>query len=76
MVRTNWKFGQQVINVLVIAVVYYGVAFPLLFKRLPKFGNYNTNERIELIEPVYPSVWIGFAGLLDYRSRVCGETMD
>ena len=48
--RTNWKFGQQNINVLVLAVVYHGVAFPLLFKLLPKFGNSNTNERIELIE--------------------------
>jgi hypothetical protein len=48
--RTNWKFGQQNINVLVIAVVYHGVAFPLLFKLLPKFGNSNTSERIELIE--------------------------
>jgi len=48
--RTNWKFGQQNINVLVIAVVYHGVAFPLMFRMLPKFGNSNTNERIELIE--------------------------
>jgi hypothetical protein len=48
--RTNWKFGQHNINVLVIAVVYHGVAFPLLFKLLPKFGNSNTCERIELIE--------------------------
>jgi len=48
--RTNWKFGQQNINVLVIAVIYHGVAFPLLFRVLPKFGNSNTNERIELIE--------------------------
>ena len=48
--RTNWKFGQQNINVLVIAVIYQGVAFPLLFKLLPKFGNSNTNERVELIE--------------------------
>ncbi len=47
--RTNWKFGQQNINVLVIAVVYHGVAFPLLFELLPKFGNSNTSERIELI---------------------------
>lgn len=48
--RTNWKFGQQNINVLVLAVVYHGVAFPLLFKMLPKFGNSNTGERIELVE--------------------------
>ena len=48
--RTNWKFGKTNINVLVLAVVYQGVAFPLLFKLLPKFGNSHTNERIELIQ--------------------------
>ena len=48
--RTNWKFCEQNINVLVLAVVYHGVAFPVLSKLLPKFGNSNTSERIELIE--------------------------
>ena len=59
--RTNWKFGQQNINVLVLAVVYHGVAFPLLFKLLPKFGNSNTNERIELIER-----FIGKSGQIEH----------
>ena len=30
--RTNWKFGQTNINILVLAIVYKGVAFPVLFK--------------------------------------------
>lgn len=47
--RTNWKFGSANINILVIAIVYNGVAFPILFKMMPKFGNSSTNERIELI---------------------------
>jgi len=38
------------INVLVIAVIYQGLSFPLMFKLLPKAGNSNTNERIVLIE--------------------------
>lgn len=29
--RTNWKFGQININALVLAIVYKGVAFPILF---------------------------------------------
>jgi hypothetical protein len=37
--RTNWKLGQQNLNVLVLAVVYQGIAFPLMFGLLPKFGN-------------------------------------
>lgn len=48
--RTNWKFGELNINVLVVAVIYQGLSFPLMFKLLPKTGNSNTNERIELIE--------------------------
>ncbi|HOE04473.1 MAG TPA: IS4 family transposase [Bacteroidales bacterium] len=48
--RTNWKFGTVNINILVLAVVYHGVAFPVLFRLMPKFGNSSTNERIELMQ--------------------------
>jgi len=48
--RTNWKFGKLNINILLLAVVYKGVAFPLLYKMLPKCGNSSTKERIELID--------------------------
>ena len=48
--RTNWKFGSTDINILVLAIVYKGVAFPLLFKMMPKFGNSSTQERIELMD--------------------------
>lgn len=47
--RTNWKFGSTTINVLVIAIVYQGVAFLILFRMMPKFGNSSTKERIELM---------------------------
>jgi hypothetical protein len=48
--RTNWKFGTTDINTLVLAVVYQGVAFPILYKMMPKFGNSSTRKRIELME--------------------------
>jgi hypothetical protein len=48
--RTNWKFGSTNINILMLAVVYRGVAFPLLYKMMPKFGNSSTRERIELMQ--------------------------
>jgi len=48
--RTNWKFGTANINILVLAIVYKGVAFPILFKMMPKFGNSSTSERIELMQ--------------------------
>jgi hypothetical protein len=48
--RTNWQFGSTDINILAIGIVYQGVAFPLLFKLLPKRGNSNTQERIDIID--------------------------
>ncbi len=48
--RTNWKFGAANINILVLAIIYQGVAFPVLFMMMPKFGNSSTSERIELIQ--------------------------
>lgn len=48
--RTNWKIGETNINILVIGIVYKGVAFPVLFKMMNKFGNSNCEERIELME--------------------------
>ena len=47
--RTNWKFGKLDINIFMLGVVYKGVAFPLLFTMLPKRGNSNSRERIDLI---------------------------
>jgi len=43
--RTNWKVGKVDINILMLAVAYKGVAFPLLWELLPKQGNSNTEER-------------------------------
>ena len=47
--RTNWKFGSQNINILMLGISYKNVAFPLMFKMLDKRGNSDTQERIELI---------------------------
>lgn len=47
--RTNWRFGNTNINILMLAVVHDGVAYPLMFSMLEKKGNSNTDERINLI---------------------------
>ncbi len=52
--RTNWKLGKADLNVLVLALVWRGVAFPLLWSVLEKdgrgkAGNSNTDERIALL---------------------------
>jgi hypothetical protein len=48
--RTNWQFGQTHINILMLGVAYQGIAFPLLWMLLPKTGNSNTTERIQLMD--------------------------
>lgn len=48
--RTNWKFGDKNINILMLGVSYKNVAFPLMFKMLDKRGNSNTSERITLVQ--------------------------
>jgi hypothetical protein len=47
--RTNWMLGCFAINFLVLSVVHQGTAFPLFWILLPKKGNSNTKERIQLI---------------------------
>jgi hypothetical protein len=48
--RTNWMLGCFSINFLVLSIVHQGTAFPILWICLPKKGNSNTQERIELID--------------------------
>lgn len=47
--RTNWEFGKFKINILMLGIVYKGIALPLYWKLLDKKGNSDTNERIEII---------------------------
>ena len=48
--RTNWKFGDFNINILMLGVTYKGIAFPLIFSLLPKRGNSNWEERKKIME--------------------------
>jgi len=48
--RTIWSFGKLTINILTAGIVYQGVAFPIAWMLLPKKGNSNTGERIQLME--------------------------
>ena len=50
--RTNWKFGDTHINLLVIGIIVKDIAVPIVWMTLPqknKRGNSNTNQRIELM---------------------------
>ena len=48
--RSNWKLGKAELNMLVLGVVYQGIAIPLFWTALGKAGNSNTAERIALME--------------------------
>jgi hypothetical protein len=48
--RTNWKWGKKNLNILVLAVVYKGVAIPVYGLLLNKRGNSSTRERIALMQ--------------------------
>lgn len=47
--RTNWLWGKSNINILILSIVYKGIAIPLFWNLLPKRGNSDTAERIEII---------------------------
>lgn len=48
--RTNWKFGDVNINALVLGIAYDHMSFPIPFRLLPKRGNSNFKERINIME--------------------------
>lgn len=44
-----WRFGRAPINVLMLGVAWRGLAFPVLWRLLPKTGISSTSERIALV---------------------------
>lgn len=48
--RTNWKYGQQNINILFLGIIYKGMSLPILWKFLDKKGNSDQQERIDLVK--------------------------
>ena len=45
--RTNWKFGEVNINILMLGVTHKGIAYPLLFSMLDKRGNSFTASNLD-----------------------------
>ena len=48
--RTNWKLGKAELNLLVLAIVHRGTAYPFFWFPLDKAGNSHTDERILILE--------------------------
>ena len=44
--RTHWQWGKKNLNILMLAVVYKGIAIPVYWLLLDKKGNTDTRERI------------------------------
>lgn len=52
--RTNWKLGQQDINILLLSVRWQTFSFPLSWTLLPHSGNSNMATCIALVEHLLP----------------------
>lgn len=48
--RTNWKYGKEDINLLILSVCVLGCSLPIYWLELDSRGNSNTQERIELMD--------------------------
>ena len=48
--RTNWRWGNSDINILMLGIVFKGTAIPIYWMLLDKKGNSDTAERIELLQ--------------------------
>ncbi len=44
--RTNWKFGKTHLNLLVISIIYQGIAIPIYWKNLSKGGSSSIDHRM------------------------------
>ena len=67
--RTTWMLGCFPINFLVLSVGHQGIAFPIMGTFLPKKGNSNTTERIELLNRFIAQ--FGTCNLNVARNRTC-----
>jgi hypothetical protein len=51
--RTDWKLGQTPLNILMLGLVWQGIAIPLVWTVLGKSGNSSMAERIELMDRLF-----------------------
>ena len=51
--RTNWKLGKAELNLLVLAIVHRGTAYPFFWFPLDRAGNSRTDERILILKLLF-----------------------
>lgn len=64
--RTNWKFGKQEINFLVLAASFGRITFPLFWRLLPHRGNSDFQARKEILEQFRET--FGFEKILSFSA--------
>jgi hypothetical protein len=72
--RTNWQLGKTPLNMLVLGIVYQGVAIPVLWTILEKKGNSNTAERQLIVAEFIRLFGIGSILYLTADREFIGKT--
>ena len=69
--RTNWKLGKTHLNLLVLSIVYQGIAIPIYWVSLDKAGTSHTDERIySVVKSIYRIGKHRIAGILADREFI------
>lgn len=72
--RTNWQLGKTPLNMLVLGIVYKGVAIPVLWTILEKKGNSNTAQRRAIITEFIEMFGVGSILYLTADREFIGKT--
>jgi len=62
--RTNWKWGQTPINILMLSIAYKGIGIPLFWVVLNLEGNSCAEDRIDLLKRIVERLGISRIGVL------------
>lgn len=62
--RTNWKWGETPINILMLSIAYRGIGIPFFWATLNLEGNSCADERIDLLKRAIDRIGVGKIGVL------------
>src|SRR5205085_3278210 len=71
--RSNWQLGKTPLNILVLGLVYKGVAIPVLWTILEKKGNSNTAERKAILAEFIALFGVNSISRIQQRSATGDE---
>lgn len=71
--RTNWKWGEREINILMLSIEFFGIGIPLFWVLLDKKGTSSTSERISILQKVFERLGYERIGVLLADREFIGE---